>query len=202
MRERIRRAFKIAGAGVVALLVLAILLYVSFTGPRNMEQYPVAAESPYRLPWRVGETFLCVQSNRAVVSHRGWEEFAYDFAMPVGTEVCAARAGEVVQVVINNDGHGYKWPNNRVTVRHEDGTLGHYLHLKKDGAKVAVGDRVEQGQVIALSGHVGNSMLPHLHFHVTDGERKRTLPISFSNMEADEDGGIPRMLEKYTAGEL
>jgi murein DD-endopeptidase MepM/ murein hydrolase activator NlpD len=104
----------------------------------------------------------------------------------------------VTQVVQHHDGNGYKRPNNRVTVRHEDGTLGHYLHIKKDGARVAVGERVAQGQHLADSGNVGNSMMPHLHFHVTDAERKRTLPISFADVAGDQ--GIPRMFAWYTSG--
>lgn len=176
----------------------AAILYCIATGPENLSQYPAAAQSPYRLPWATGATHRCCQSNRGIVSHRGWEQFAYDFAMPVGTEVCAARAGKVIKVVVDHDGHGHNWPNNLVAIRHEDGTLAYYLHLKKDGSRVKVGDAVTQGQVIAESGHVGNSLAPHLHFHVTDAARKSTLPISFA--DAGKDAGIPRMFKSYTAG--
>jgi murein DD-endopeptidase MepM/ murein hydrolase activator NlpD len=188
-------ALKIAGGLLAVLIVTGVAVYWIATGPEHLEQYPAAAESPYRLPYPADKTYLCVQSNRAVVSHRGWERFAYDFAMPVGSELCAARAGEVVKVVVEHDGHGYKWPNNMVVIRHEDGTLASYLHIKKDGSRVALGDRVTQGQVIAASGHVGNSMLPHVHFHVTDPDRKSTVPVSFSDV--DRDRGVPRMFKWY-----
>ena len=59
---------------------------------------------------------------------------------------------------------------------------------------------MKQGQVIAESGHVGNSMLPHLHFHVADAKRTTTLPITFSDMT--QDLGIPRMFKTYTSGNL
>ncbi len=186
---------KIVGGALAALMVIAAGAYWFATGPVNLDQYPPAATSPYRLPYPADKTWLCVQSNRGVVSHRGGEQFAYDFAMPVGSDICAARAGEVVTVVAGHDGHGYKWPNNKVVIRHEDGTLGCYLHIKKDGSRVAVGDRVAQGQAIAASGHVGNSMMPHLHFHVSDRERKGTLPVSFSDV--DRDRGVPRMFKWY-----
>ncbi len=186
---------KILGAFLATLAVTGVGVYWFATGPTNLDQYPPAAASPYHLPYPANKTWLCVQSNRGVVSHRGWEQFAYDFAMPVGSDVCAARAGEVIKVVVEHDGHGYKWPNNMVVIRHEDGTQASYLHIKKDGSRVAVGDKVTQGQVIAASGHVGNSMLPHLHFHVTDPDRKSTLPISFSDV--DRDRGIPRMFKWY-----
>jgi murein DD-endopeptidase MepM/ murein hydrolase activator NlpD len=197
-------AFKMGGfLGVGAIILVALLIvgvgaYLLFTGPHNLDQYPGARPSPYRLPWTAGETHLCVQSNRGIVSHRGWDEFAYDFAMPVGTDVRASRAGKVIKVVDSNDGHGYHWPNNLITIQHDDGTQASYLHLKKDGSRVKAGDVVAQGQVIAASGHVGNSMLPHLHFHVTDKDRKSTQPISFTDV--DKDAGIPRMFKSYTSG--
>ena len=183
-------------AGTLAVLVVTVAAVYGFaTGPTQLDRYPVAATSPYHLPYPTDKTYLCVQSNRGVVSHRGWEQFAYDFAMPVGSDICAARAGEVIKVVTEHDGHGYRWPNNMVVVRHDDGTEAAYLHIRKGGSRVAVGDKVVQGQVIAASGHVGNSMLPHLHFHVTDAEHKSTLPIAFSDM--DRDRGVPRMFKWY-----
>jgi murein DD-endopeptidase MepM/ murein hydrolase activator NlpD len=170
------------------------------TGPEDISQYPPATNSPYRLPWAAGQAHLCIQSNRGIVSHRDWERFAYDFTMPVGTEVCAARAGKVVAVIVSHDGHGYHWTNNLVAIEHDDQTRGYYLHLKKDGSHVKVGDIVKQGQVIAESGHVGNSMMPHLHFHVTDAKRTTTLPVTFSDVS--QDAGIPRMFKTYSSGNV
>ena len=60
-------------------------------------------------------------------------------------------------------------------------------------SRVAVGQRVRQGDVIAASGNVGRSLLPHLHFHVT-GPDGTTLPISFREVRPD---GVPRMLRRY-----
>lgn len=191
-------AGKVSGIVLVALVMVALGLYFGCTGPHHLEQYPAAATSPYKLPWQAGIKHFCVQSNRGIVSHRGYDEFAYDFSMPVGTELCAARAGKVTQVVQNHDGHGYHWPNNVVRIQHEDGTLACYAHIKKEGSRVQAGDEVKQGQVIALSGHVGNSMLPHVHFHVTDAERTKTLPLSFSDVA--DDAGVPRMFSWYTSG--
>jgi murein DD-endopeptidase MepM/ murein hydrolase activator NlpD len=191
------------GAALLAALFAIVLLgagvvYVIFTGPNDLYIYPAADASPYLLPWKGDDTRFCIQGNRAVVSHRGWEQYAFDFTMPVGTDILAARAGEVTQVVVEHDGNGRGWPNNRITLRHEDGTLGHYLHIKKDGNIVNVGDKVNQGQVLCASGNVGNSALPHLHFHVTDAEQSRTLPISF--VDVKEDQGVPRMFSYYTSG--
>jgi murein DD-endopeptidase MepM/ murein hydrolase activator NlpD len=190
------RRFLLAGLIVILAFVAWFLM---FTGPRNLDQYPPSASSPYRLPWPGGIKYLCVQGNRAVVSHRGREEFAYDFAMPVGSDVCAARAGVVSNVMVEHDGNGLHAPNNFIGIRHDDGTYGWYFHVKQGGSYVQVGDRVKQGQRIAACGNVGRSMLPHVHFQVTDGEG-RLLRMTFADVKSDQ--GIPRMFKWYTSGNI
>src|SRR5688500_7654894 len=112
--------------------------------------------------------------------------------MPEGSDVLAARAGKVVRVVNEHDGRGTDKPNNLVHVDHGDGTTGRYLHLQKGDARVKVGDAVVQGQRIALSGNVGRSLLPHLHFEVRRGES--TIPVSFRDVPGDQ--GVPRMFKR------
>jgi murein DD-endopeptidase MepM/ murein hydrolase activator NlpD len=43
-----------------------------------------------------------------------------------------------------------------------------YAHLQPGSLRVHRGDKVQQGQVIALCGNSGNTSEPHLHFHVQD----------------------------------
>lgn len=190
-----------AGPGCLAaalLLGLLLLLYGLFTGPRDLDAYPPAATSPYRLPWPGGVTRLCVQGNRAVVSHRAEDgEVAWDFAMPVGSTVVAARGGRVARVVVEHTRRGTDAPNNLIAIDHGDGTSGWYLHLEQGGALVAVGDVVRQGQPIGRSGNVGRSLLPHLHFHVR-GPDGTTQPIAFADVPRHR--GVPRMLCRYTSG--
>jgi murein DD-endopeptidase MepM/ murein hydrolase activator NlpD len=198
--DRPRR--RLSAARVVALVLAASLfavvaLYTLLTGPRNLQVYPAPEESPYKLPWPAGETRLCGQGNRGVVSHRGWEEFAYDFSMPVGSEVCAASSGIVVHVEVGHDGAGLRAPNNKISIFHADGTMAEYAHLQKGGSLVRVGKWVEQGQPIARSGHVGRSLAPHLHFHVLRNDG-RTIPITFADVSTDR--GVPRMGFRYTSG--
>ena len=184
--------------GAIIVLLLLASAYLIFTGPRELDHYPEAKSSPYRLPWRAGESHFCAQSNRGIVSHRGWGEYAYDFMMPVGSDVCAARGGMVRSVVVNHDGHGLHKPNNFITIDHGDGTTGWYLHLKRGGSLVAIGQTVVQGQAIARSGHVGRSLVPHLHFQVTDSARRGTLPVAFADVGLHH--GVPRMFFSYTSG--
>lgn len=182
------------------LLLSALTLGLTsscLTGPRDLSKYPDPKSSPYKLPWKDGETRFCVQGNWGVVSHRDHGEFSYDFYMPVGSIVCAARGGVVTRVVQKHTGNGTTMPNNKVVIRHKDGSYGSYLHLVKGGSLVKVGQTVRQGEPIAKSGNVGRSMLPHLHFHVT-GPSKETIPVTFTDVK--QDRGIPRMFKFYRSG--
>lgn len=91
-----------------------------------------------------------------------------------------------------------KSPNNRIAIAHGDGTSGWYLHLRKDGSLVRVGEHVEQGQRIAKSGHVGRSLAPHLHFAVRDDAQRVTLPTSFADVS--KHAGVPWMGFHYNSG--
>jgi Peptidase family M23 len=50
-----------------------------------------------------------------------------------------------------------------------------YAHMQPGSIKVQRGDRVKLGQVLGLVGDSGNSIVPHLHFQLTDG------PSSFAS---------------------
>lgn len=180
----------------LAFVVLAPA-YLVFTGPQRLDHYPSRETSLYRLPWPAGGARWCVQSNRGIVSHRGEEEFAYDFYMPVGSAVCAARDGIVTRVEQEHEGQGFSVPNNLIAIEHADTTRAWYLHMEKGGSLVRVGERVRRGQKIARSGNVGRSTGPHLHFQVTEA-LLRTVPVSFGDVT--KHAGVPRMLFRYTSG--
>lgn len=156
--------------------------------------------SPYLLPWPGGRTHRCVQGNMGFVSHKrgGWDQHSFDFAMPVGSPVLAARAGKVIKVDVTHHGQGKHKPANVIYVRHADGTVASYVHLKQGGSLVSLGQQVEQGQLIGLSGNVGPSLLPHLHFMV-EGLDGRSLPTWFDDVSGE---GVPRSFRRYTSHNL
>jgi hypothetical protein len=45
-----------------------------------------------------------------------------------------------------------------------------YAHMQSESIRVRPGDKVTAGQVIGLVGNSGNSVAPHLHFHVMSSE--------------------------------
>lgn len=131
-------------------------------------------------------------------------EFAYDFELPVGTPVVAARAGEVARVV---DGfeeggpqQGMTLKSNTVVVLHDDGSYAIYTHLKS-GIPVKPKQRVERGDVLGQSGATGQLFEPELLFAVQrldeDGE-PRSVNVRFDD---GSEGGVAPVLGAYYGGE-
>ena len=95
-----------------------------------------------------------------------------------GKEALAAADAMVVSTI---DGQPEqtpgKFPTN-ISIEEADGNAvvldlgGHryalYAHLQPGSLRVHKGDHVKAGQVIGLVGNTGNSLAPHLHFHVMD----------------------------------
>ncbi len=122
----------------------------------------------YALPFKKGDTHLMSQGYNGKFSHSG--KNAIDFNMDIGTPICAARKGIVIEV---KDSSNKGCPNercmkdaNNIILYHKDGSFTEYAHLKKNGSKVRPGQKVEEGEVIGLSGNTGFSSGPHLHFEV------------------------------------
>ena len=83
--------------------------------------------------------------------------------MPIGTKVEAAHGGIVVKAGPNGGGDGPAY-GNAIVIKHGNGMYSQYAHLSK--IDVHVGQTVQNGQQIALSGNTGNSSGPHLHFEI------------------------------------
>lgn len=81
-----------------------------------------------------------------------------DWGVPKGTPVYASCGGTVVKAGWGS-GYGYC-----VYINHPDGKQTRYAHLSK--VLVSAGQKVSQGQRIALSGNTGVSTGPHLHFEI------------------------------------
>jgi murein DD-endopeptidase MepM/ murein hydrolase activator NlpD len=140
----------------------------------------------YTLPYMAGRSYRVSQGYNGEYSHFGSDQYAIDWRMPLGTPIHAARGGIVVGVKsdsgVGGNSSKYDWDANYILIRHSDGTLGQYVHLLKDGSKVKVGQKVEAGELIGLSGNTGHSTGPHLHFSVfktRDGKTRQTIPVKF-----------------------
>lgn len=148
----------------------------------------------YTIPYKNGEQYPLEQGYGGKFSHymKG-KTHALDFVMDEGTTICAARGGTIVEVKDDSNKGGktikYQDFGNYITICHDDGTLANYYHLKKGGSLVKVGDKVKDGQGIALSGNTGWSSGPHLHFQVysfTGALEVKSIPTKFKQ----EDGKV------------
>ncbi len=81
-----------------------------------------------------------------------------DLAVPVGTDVRAAGGGLVTQTGVDSSYGLY------VLLQHPEQYQTMYGHLSR--VLVTRGEKVREGQVIALTGSSGRSTAPHLHFEV------------------------------------
>jgi hypothetical protein len=84
-----------------------------------------------------------------------------DLAMNEGTTLRSIADGVVDRVF---DGTGLI--GKGLSVRMPDGTRAIYGHMNE--VKAHVGDKVNAGDIVGLSGNTGNSTGPHLHFGLKD----------------------------------
>jgi murein DD-endopeptidase MepM/ murein hydrolase activator NlpD len=135
-------------------------------------------------------------------THQGRMYYAYDLASPIGTPVYAMRSGRVIGLYDRypDTGGGRDRSNkfNYVYLEHDDGYRSVYVHLQHGFRKtltLAVGDWVEVGDLIGLSGNSGWSGGPHLHFEVQEpGEspRRFTDTVPFAIATQCDPGYIAR----------
>ena len=136
------------------------------TPPVSCGEFVPWQESPYVLPYTVGESYVVNQANCSGFGHSGFWEFGYDFTMPIGTVVTAARSGVVLHAQDGTE-DGDRDGTNLITIEHDDGTVALYSHLTLNGVQVTIGQSVSAGDPIGMSGDTGNTGgLPHLHFSV------------------------------------
>lgn len=146
----------------------------------------------YAIPFGGSKSYRLGQGPDGAFSHRG--KYAYDFQVPEGTPVLAARAGIVSFVREGSERGG---PDRRlldeansVVVYHDDGTFAAYTHLRPN-VVAKVGQFVHVGELLGWSGSTGFTQGPHLHFEVwrrAAGGGRRTLPVRFRNGQRVVEG--------------
>lgn len=169
---------------------------------------PTAPHRPdvqYLVPYAAGRDFPVTQAYPDAYTHQSLDSvYAVDIAMPVGTNVLAARSGTVFEVASDNYRGGLDMLRdsenaNVVRIVHDDGTLAVYAHLNWNSIRVKPGDRVKAGQYIADSGNTGFTSGPHLHFAVqrNAGLKIESLPVVFKG--AGSGGVVPATGSLLTA---
>ena len=127
--------------------------------------------------------------------------------------VMATAAGHVVEITDTVEDNAIGAVNmkqnfgNTIIIKHGEGFYSKLSHLKKDSFKVAVGDYVYKGTVLARCGSSGRSPEPHLHFQLQAtpfiGSKTLKYPIAYY-LTQDEKGvrfnafSIPKEGEKVS----
>ncbi|WP_290862854.1 M23 family metallopeptidase [Flavobacterium sp.] len=80
-----------------------------------------------------------------------------DISAPEGTEIPSISDGVVNSIYENTTG------GKQLIIKHDTGFTTGYAHLKKNDF-FKIGERVLQGQIVALVGNTGKSTGAHLHY--------------------------------------
>jgi murein DD-endopeptidase MepM/ murein hydrolase activator NlpD len=203
-----RRRVQVATNVLVAIgtVFLAIQLVRIYTPPAD----PVAIDPPLAGEWVTvaggRSTLLSHHYSYAtpyvrdaldfvrIVDGRGYDgapkraESWYGFGEPVlapadGTVVSVSdvHPDEPIGATGQTPSHG-----NHITLKIGNHRYAVMAHLKQGSARVSEGERVRLGQQIAAVGDSGNSLWPHLHFHVQDSpdldQQARTVPVVLSDV--------------------
>ena len=188
------------------LVLVNLDLLEGATSPLLEYQYQYLAGDPraqhrmeqaYRAPFAISSNYPVTQAFPEIATHMTLDsQYAVDLAMPVGTDIFAARGGIVFDVAASNFRGGLDPERdgpaaNVVRILHDDGTYAVYAHLNTNTIRVRPGDLVRRGQYIADSGNTGFSSGPHLHFAVlrNSGMRIESIPVVF--LGANSESVVP-----------
>ena len=103
-----------------------------------------------------------------------------DYAVPEGTRIFATADGVVKEIKGKTSTSGIT-----VVIDHRNGYTTSYSHLQS--VKVKRGQKIQRGDIIALSGNSGLSLAPHLHYEVRhNGTRVDPIHYFFMELTPDE----------------
>lgn len=93
-----------------------------------------------------------------------------DIAGDEGSEIYACESGKVIFAGFN------EYSGNHIKIEHTDGYVSSYSHLSRIDTEV--GEEVQRGAFIGLTGSTGIATGPHLHFEITkNGEVQSPLSL-------------------------
>jgi murein DD-endopeptidase MepM/ murein hydrolase activator NlpD len=182
-------------------MVVRDRLHDCLSGPDDYYRIPFLGPLPDNTygAWHVS------QGNNGTFTHTNTGKYAFDFTSTPGVLVLACRGGTVIDTrftssqscydpnLDNGPGQkkggctgctGMKSPNF-VRIRHQDGTIGVYMHFQQNGVLATPGQQVRRGDAIGKIGSTGCSSAPHVHVEVRQPDNSTTIPIRFECFDAD-----------------
>lgn len=132
----------------------------------------LAFEPHLEAPWACEDSHPCTQGNGGATSHTGFAQYAWDFGIPLGTDIAAAHGGTIAMIRMDSQAGGcsqvFANDANYVVIDHGDGTSALYLHVEANSSPFSLGDVVAAGDTIARVGLTGWTCGAHLHFQVQE----------------------------------
>lgn len=153
---------------MIAALLFTVVVSTTAAQPAPRPFIPPVAAPPGPTTWLFGQAYG--NTVGAFLRGRDWYDagqrlhFGVDLSMPCGTPLVAIGDGEVIFV----DDLGFGSGPHNLLIRHDaQGVVSLYGHLL-ERPTVVVGQRVTQGQEVALSGDpdITCDSRPHLHLEI------------------------------------
>jgi hypothetical protein len=145
---------------------------------RGHRRVAFAFDGTWRIPARFAIDWMRIDEHGALAHG---DEQSLDHWLGYGADVLAVADAKVVALrdsiaeparLGDTTAHPLEDASgNYVSLDLGNGRYVHYEHLKPGSVRVKVGQRVKRGDVLAALGYTGDSTGPHLHMHVSDGDR-------------------------------
>ena len=173
------------------------LVIVENQDQRMSRPVPFLIESSgYKLPIPAGVPWVITQGPYGTFSHWGNSLHAWDIAPQSGRCVVAMKAGIAYthDLGLHQD-HRSRSFGNYITIDHGNGEYSHYAHLATGTFVVENGQRVEQGQALAIAGNSGYTLGEgggyHVHVSVTRALAiaSNSIPFQFEDLQASRATG-------------
>jgi hypothetical protein len=156
-------------------------------------RFLVSSPAEYKLPTPAGVPWVITQGPYGGFSHFGRSRHAWDLAPAGGACLVAMRAGTAFtfDLGLRQTPHRRIF-GNYITIQHDDGEFSHYAHLQTGAFRVKNGERVRQGQPLALAGNSGYTFGQgggrHVHVHVTKSMKisSQSVPFRFADLEPQD----------------
>ena len=169
----------------------------------------VIATSGYKLPMPAGEAWVMTQGPYGAFSHWGNSLHAFDIAPRSGRCVVAMKGGVAYthDLGLRQD-HRHHSFGNYITIDHGNGEYSHYAHLASGSFVVRNGQRVEQGQALAVAGNSGYTLGEgggyHVHVSVTRAPAisSNSVPFRFQDLADAPRGDLNRTVVSANASPL
>lgn len=149
----------------------------------------MVTQTGYKLPFAAGEPWQLSQGPYGGFSHFNRTLHAWDIA-PYSNRCVVAMRGGIAHTFDLGMGQNLRTHTfgNYITIEHDNGEFSHYAHLQSRTFQVKNGQRVEQGQALAIAGTSGYSFGTHVHVQVTKSLaiHAPSIPFKFEDL-----GGKP-----------